>query len=89
MLGTTGGTRKFRKSSGAVSPLLLGHPDGSVVSGGRIVEIMCFFPPFYREHRKRLQQSKVGSVLLSLVEISKNTFGVDVMMCGPYKLDII
>ena len=36
-----------------------------------------------REHRKRLQQSKVGAVLLSLVEISNNTFGVDVMMCGP------
>lgn len=36
-----------------------------------------------RKHRKRLQQSKVGAVLLSLVEISNNTFGVDVMMCGP------
>lgn len=36
-----------------------------------------------REHRKRLQQSKVGAVLLSLVEISNNTFDVDVMMCGP------
>lgn len=36
-----------------------------------------------REHRKRLQQPKVGSVLLSLVEISNNRFGVDVMMCGP------
>ena len=41
------------------------------------------FPPFYTEHRKRLQQSKVGAALLSLVEISNNRFGVDVMMCGP------
>ena len=48
-----------------------------------LLKLCVFFPPFYREHRKRLQQSKVGSVLLSLVEISNNTFGVDVMMCGP------